>query len=96
MKADYKNWVPKGMVNGLLAGTGAFAAAFVTAGTLLEDKPMPLRIGAEIILGIGTVVFGAFAVWSVVARKYFSYDGKRKLSKQIVEGTAEYIHLPVS
>ncbi len=94
MKADYKNWVPKSMVNGLLAGTGGLAAAFVAADKYLEDKPKSLRIGTKIILGSGIAVCGASTVWSVIARKYFSYNGKRKLSKQIVEGTAEYIHIP--
>ena len=27
MKADYKNWVPKGMIYGLMAGTGVLGAA---------------------------------------------------------------------
>jgi len=32
--------------------------------------------------------------WCVYARSKFSYDGARRLSKQIIEGTAEYITLP--
>ncbi len=52
MKADYKNWVPKGMAAGA-AGMGAFGA------------------------------------WCVYARRMFSYEGDRQLSRQIVEGTAE-------
>lgn len=28
MKADYKNWMPKGMVGGFLAGTGVLATGF--------------------------------------------------------------------
>ena len=53
MKADYKNWVPKGMAAGGAAGMGAFGA------------------------------------WCVYARRMFSYEGDRQLSRQIVEGTAE-------
>ena len=32
MKPDYKNWVPKGMVNGLIAGTLAACALSVLFG----------------------------------------------------------------
>ena len=34
------------------------------------------------------------AAWSIYAHGKFSYNGTRKLSKQIVEGTAKYIDLP--
>lgn len=34
MKADYKNWVPKYMVNGLIAGTIVFAVLFVIFGVI--------------------------------------------------------------
>jgi len=34
MKADYKNWVPKYMVNGLIAGTIVFAVLFVIFGII--------------------------------------------------------------
>lgn len=34
MKADYKNWVPKYMVNGLIAGTIVVAVLFVIFGVI--------------------------------------------------------------
>lgn len=32
--------------------------------------------------------------WCVGAYRAFSYDGERKLSKQIIEGIAQYVELP--
>jgi ubiquinone/menaquinone biosynthesis C-methylase UbiE len=32
--------------------------------------------------------------WSISAYNTFSYNGKRKMSKQIIDGTAEYVKLP--
>ena len=34
------------------------------------------------------------SAWCIYAYRQFSYDGKRKLSKQIVDGVAEYVKLP--
>ena len=30
----------------------------------------------------------------ILLYRAFSYDGKRQMSKQIIEGVAEYVHLP--
>lgn len=49
---------------------------------------------ASAVLGAGALGCGAFTAWCIYANGQFSYDGKRKLSKQIVEGTADYITLP--
>ncbi|HBI51707.1 MAG TPA: SAM-dependent methyltransferase, partial [Ruminococcaceae bacterium] len=43
---------------------------------------------------LGAAACGGMLGWSVYAHSKFSYGGKRQLSKQIVEGTAEYITLP--
>ena len=94
MKADYKNWVPKGMVYGMLAGTAGLAAAYIGAGKLTKNAKKPVRIATKGLIGTGLVVCGAFSTWCVVAHDRFSYDGKRQLSKQIVEGTADYVTLP--
>ena len=93
MKPDYKNWVPKGMIYGLAAGTVVLTAAFAGSFVLLKKTPMPVRTGAAIALGLGALGCGKFAQWSIMAYRQFSYDGKRKLSKQIIEGTAEYVNL---
>lgn len=94
MKADYKNWVPKGMIYGMLAGTAGLAAAYLGVGKLTQNACKPVRIGAKGVVGAGLLGCGAMTAWCVIAHNRFSYDGKRQMSKQIVEGTAEYITLP--
>lgn len=83
MKADYKNWVP----NGMIYGFGAAAAGLAIAAGVVKIKPI------SALLGVGVLGCGAWTAWCVYANSQFSYDGKRQLSRQIVEGTAEYITL---
>ena len=84
MKADYKNWVPSGMIYGF----GAVAAGLAGAACLIKSKPI------SAILSAGALGCGALTAWCIYANDQFSYDGKRKLSRQIVEGVAEYVTLP--
>ena len=84
MKADYKNWVP----NGMIYGFGAAAAGLAAVAGVVKNRPI------STLLGAGALGCGMFTTWCIYANKQFSYDGKRKLSKQIVEGTAEYVALP--
>lgn len=93
-KTDYKNWVPKGMIAGFGAGTAALATANAAGAVLLRSSNRKIRVGAKAILGLALAGCSAMTAWSVMAYKAFSYDGKRKLSKAIVEGTAEYINIP--
>lgn len=94
MKANYKNWVPKGMVIGSVAGAAALCAALLVFGILGIGVSGTLRTVLTWVLAVAFVGMLAFAGWAVTAYSAFSYDGKRKLSKQIVEGTAEYVKLP--
>lgn len=87
MKADYANWVPRGMVTGFAAGAGTLALG---AAALALTKHKALSAAAA----LGSAGCGAFAGWCVYARDQFSYDGKRKLSRQIIEGTAQFVSLP--
>jgi len=79
MKADYKNWVPNGMIYGL----GAAAAGLAGAACVIRNKPI------SALLTVGAFGCGAFTAWCIYANDQFSYNGKRKLSRQIVEGVAE-------
>ena len=94
MKPDYKNWVPKSMVYGLAGGTIVAFAAFLLFGaseTILHGTP---RLVLGIVLGIGTLVLLFFTVWMAALHITFDYNGKRKLAKTIIEGTAKYVTLP--
>jgi ubiquinone/menaquinone biosynthesis C-methylase UbiE len=92
MKADYKNWMPKGMVASFVGGTaGALAAA--TAVRLL----MPEGTAKSVATGVSTAAvcaFGGASVWSYMMYRAFDYNGTRQMSKQIIEGIAEYVDLP--
>ncbi len=94
MKADYKNWVPKGMVYGFIAGTGALGAGLAASLLLTGKAPAPVRVGLNTVLGLATISLGMGAVWSVFAYNKFSYNGKRRMSKQIIDGIAEYVTIP--
>lgn len=84
MKPNYKNWMPKGMIWSFAAG-----AAVALALTLI--------VGAnwlKIILLILTLVLAGVTVWTLLMYRAFSYDGKRQMSRQIIDGVAEYVKLP--
>ncbi len=96
MKPDYKNWVPKSMVYGLAGGTIVAFAAFLllgATGVFLQGTP---RLICGIIFGIATLVFLFYTVWMAALHRTFDYNGKRKLAKTIIEGTAKYVLLPES
>ena len=87
----YGNWMPQSMVVGPALG----AAALGAAGAVVCRKskhPAGKLSGASLLAGAAGA--GAFAIYSHAARKAFSYDGKQKISKRIVEGTASYVTLP--
>lgn len=84
MKPNYKNWMPKGMI-------GSFAAGAAVA------LMLALLVGAnwlKIIFLILTLVLAGVTVWTVLMYRAFSYDGKRQMSRQIIDGVAEYVKLP--
>ena len=91
MKADYKNWVPKGMIYGFGAAAAGLAGAAVGARLLGKNTVSTVT---SAVLSAGALGCGAFTAWCVYANGQFAYDGKRKLSKQIVEGTAKNVSLP--
>lgn len=91
MGANYDNWVPKGMIYGFAAGAGALAVGAVGLAVLGDSKTTKALAA---ICGAGAVGLGAYAGWCQYAHNQFSYEGERQLSKQIVEGTAQFVNLP--
>ena len=82
------------MVAGLFAGTAAafgLFLAFGATGLILHGRP---RLICAMILGAGTLVLLFFAIWMLILHRTFDYNGKRKLSKTIIDGTAAYVTLP--
>ncbi len=94
MKPDYKNWVPKGMVNGFWGGTALAFTLFLLLGAtgwILRGTP---RLICALVFGIGTLVLSGASVWMTVMHRTFDYNGKRRLSKTIVDGVAAYVDIP--
>lgn len=92
MNANYKNWVPNGMIAALTTGTAVFEAGTIALMCSdIDPKLKKILVGTA---GAGTLACGAMAAWSIYAHGKFSYNGKRLLSQEIVEGTAEYVTLP--
>lgn len=84
MKPNYKNWMPKGMIGSFAAGAAVSLA-------------LTLIVGAnwlKILFLILTLVLAGVTVWTVLMYRAFSYDGKRQMSRQIIDGVAEYVKLP--
>lgn len=94
MKPDYKNWIPKNLIVGMRAATTLSLAGLVVFGFCGFFVTGSLRIVLEILFAVASLIFGAILKWCVTAYNTFSYNGKRQLSRKIVQGIAEYVNLP--
>jgi len=94
MKPNYKNWMPKGMIIETLAGCVvclALALLFGLSGLLNEGIWKTILVIAMSVL---SVVCAIAAFWMWMMYRAFSYDGKRQMSRQIIDGVAQYVSLP--
>jgi ubiquinone/menaquinone biosynthesis C-methylase UbiE len=86
--------MPKGMITATAAGAAVcfgLSAACCMTGLI---KNGTARIAASsALLAAGAAACGA-AVWMTALYRAFSYDGKRQMSRQIIEGIAQYVDLP--
>ena len=92
MKPAYKNWMPKGMVAGF--ALAAIGCGLVTSILALAMPAGALKTVLAVVFAALTVLFIGVTVWSVLMYRAFSYDGKRQLSRQIIEGIAEQVRVP--
>ena len=54
-----------------------------------------IRLGwLRILFLIATVILACVTLWMTLMYRAFSYNGKRQMSRQIIEGVAEYVHIP--
>ncbi len=93
MKPDYKNWMPKGMALSAIGVTALFLLLFVVFG-LTNITGGRLKTVLIIVFLIGTVIGLCVSVWMILMYRAFSYNGRRQMSKQIIEGIAETVKLP--
>ncbi len=94
MKANYKNWVPKGMILALAIGSIVLLIAFWALGVNGFGVSWVFQIISAVVLGAAFFVVALFTLWSVVAYRSFSYDNPNGLSRKIIDGVAKYITLP--
>ena len=85
MKADYKNWMPKGMVLGTLAVAVVFGIATVIIGIT--------SVVGKIVLVL-TALSTLLTLWMFLMYRAFSYNGTRQMSKQIIDGVSSYVNVP--
>ncbi len=93
MRPDYKNWMPKGMVYSFLfvalgCGIAALAVRLLPDGTL--------RTVLTAAMAVPAVVFGGLTVWALMLYRAFDYNGRRQMSRQIIEGVAAQVKIPES
>ncbi len=85
MEPDYKNWMPAGMILSFLVATLVSLLLLI----MLFSYPV-----CRIMFLVLMVVFATITLWMYAMYRAFSYNGKRQLSKQIINGTAAYINVP--
>ena len=82
------------MVIGLGAATavsGSLFALFGATDRILKGRPR--RIAAA-TFGAATPVLLFYTGWMGALHRTFDYNGKRKLAKTIIDGTADFVHIP--
>ena len=92
VRGDYKNWMPKGMIWSFLGGAIGCGIVAVVLNALLNGT---LKTVLTIVFAALAVIFCGLTVWAALMHRAFSYDGKRQMSRQIIEGTAAHVKLPV-
>ena len=94
MKPDYKNWMPKGMVLGTLAGAAGCLGLSTLSGCtgLISNRKCKAAATAAFLLAGAAA--GGTAIWMWTLYRAFAYNGKRQMSRQIIDGVAEHVKLP--
>ena len=93
-KPDYRNWMPKGMVAGTMSGAvGCLGLAAVCACTDLVKNKTAKAVSTGLLVSAGVAAGGA-ALWMELLYRAFSYDGKRQMSRKIIEGIAKVVSVP--
>ena len=94
MKPNYKNWMPKGMILGTLGDALACLLLFLIFGVSGLLAAGTLKIVLKIVFLVLAIVLALVTLWMWLLHRAFSYNGKRQMSKQIIDGVAAYVNLP--
>lgn len=93
VKPNYKNWIPKGMMFGVIAGAILIGSLFVTV-LFTDFLTGYVRLTVEIVLEILFCILFAYSVYCVFWYCAFSYHGKKQIARRIIEKIAQYVVLP--
>ncbi len=93
MKPDYKNWVPKGMCLSLWFGTIVAVILFLVFGVFSVGVSGTLHILLLWMLLFLSLVIIFISFYMQYLHNAFDYNGKRKLSKDIIEGVSKYVEI---
>lgn len=93
MKPDYKNWMPRGMIIGMTAGTAVLFILWLLA-LLLPGTKNGIRIFIIVVLAILFIAMLIFTVWFYIMYRAFDYNGSTALSKRIIKGVASFVKIP--
>ena len=91
-KPNYKNWLPRRMIAAALAAAVLFWALLALALTFLP--PAGAWLALDAFFALAALASTLLTLWFYALYRMFSYDGKRQMARQIVEGTAAYVKLP--
>ena len=83
MKPDYKNWIPKGMLFSLIAGTMLSLALLLVFGVFGVCVSGKLRIVLGVVFGVAFVVCAKYTQWCVYAYSSSFCMGFRCLLRQL-------------
>ena len=93
MKANYKNWFPLWMVLAIGAGFLVALSLYYVFGIWGLFVSGFTRTVLTYVFGILSLVLLIAVIWAFYAYRAFSYEGGRKLSKEIIDGVSDYVHL---
>lgn len=94
MKPDYKNWMPVGMILWTVLAAIVFLVLFFVFGISGLLAAGTLKTLLKIVFLIFAIICAIASVWMYSMYRMFSYNGKRQMSRQIIETVAEYVELP--
>ena len=94
MKPNYKNWMPKGMIWGTAVGCAVCFVLFLVFGVSGLLAAGTLKTILKVVFLVLTLVLLLLVVWMVLLYRAFSYDARRQMSRQIIDGVAVKVVLP--
>ncbi len=94
MQPDYKNWMPKELILYTLIGTICCLILFFVFGISNLLAIGTLKTILKTVFLVLTIALTLVVLWMWLMYRAFSYNGKRQMSKQIIDGISRHIHIP--